>query len=293
LRGRAVTHGAISIVNAISIGTGSALGINLKTEAEVSFDYSRGKGRITTLGDFSEDALLSKETVNEIMRLYGNNEFEITITTKSEIPPGKGLKSSSAAANALALASFHALNLKIEDLNIINAGINASLKSGVTITGALDDSCASYYGGFVVCDNIHRKLIRREKVSEDLRVVIYIPEETMYTKDFDIKKIASSKKQVSEAYELVIKRNYWEAMTLNGRIHSSALGFDLTLAEEALDSGALGAGLSGTGPAVAAVCEKSVVNEIKNKWNSKKGIVLDKSVNNVKANGKRLNEGKS
>ena len=43
------------------------------------------------------------------------------------------------------------------------------------------------------------------------------------------------------------------AMTMNGRIISEASGVDNSVAERALDMGALGAGMSGSGPAVAIV----------------------------------------
>ena len=291
MKGRAVVCGAVSIVNAISTGRGAALGVNLETVAEVKLEPSRGKSRYVFQSDTTDDTVLAETAVKEVLNRYGDGDFEVIISTKSQTPVGKGLKSSSAASSAITLATLSALGAEEEDLVTVNLGVDASLKAGVTITGAFDDACACFFGGFVVTDNTARKIVRREPASEDLAVLIYIPKEKMYTKDFDKDKITPFRQKVSEAYDLALQGEYWEALTLNGHIHSSALGLTLRPARDALNSGALAAGLSGTGPAVSAVCDRDRVEEIKARWVDMNGDVLVTSVNNSKAKGMSLDEG--
>ena len=291
MKGLGVAHGAVSIVNAISIGKGAALGICLKTTAEVKIERCRGKGVIVVGGETSEDTTLAEMTVQEVLKRYGEGNFDVFISTKSEIPVGRGLKSSSAASNAIVLASLAALDKKVDDLTAVNIGVDASLKAGVTITGAFDDACASFFGGFVVTDNTKRKLIQREKANDKLQIVIYVPTERTYTKDFDKNKIMPFKNNVAEAYKYALSGEYWKAMILNGDIHSSALGLTLQPSKDALGLGALGSGLSGTGPAVAAVCYQDEVEKIRRKWCEMQGEVIVTSINNSKAEGVCFSEG--
>lgn len=286
MKGRAVAHGAVSIVNAISTWKGAALGVNLKTEAEVRLQHTRGEGKILFEGDAAKDSTLAEMTVKEVLSRFGEEEpFEVTVATKSQIPAGKGLKSSSTASNTVALATLSALGKKIDDLLIVNLGVDASLKAGVTITGAFDDACASYFGGFVVTDNAERKLLRKEVAPTDIVILIYIPKEHIYTKDFDKSKITPFKAEVLKAFNLALRGEYWNAMTLNGQIHSTALGLTLKPAKSALDAGALASGLSGTGPAVAAVCRRETVKAVKNSWLDLPGTVIETLVNNSVAEG--------
>jgi shikimate kinase len=280
LKGRAVAHGAVSIVNAISIGKGAALGISLTTEAKVSLDHTRGKGSIQFEGDAAEDHILAEATVRETLQCYAVEPFDTIVKTESQIPAGKGLKSSSVASNAITLAMVAALGKDIDDIQIINTGVNASLKAGVTITGAFDDACASYFGGFIVTDNEKRRILRQESASPDLIILIYIPEEQMYTKDFDKSKLIPFRAMVSEAFALALRGEYWNAMTINGRIHSTALSLTPRPAQTAIYAGALAAGLSGTGPAVAAVCSRETVENVKEGWLDLPGNVMETVVNN-------------
>jgi shikimate kinase len=285
LKGRAVSHGAVSIVNAISTWRGAALGVNLKTEAEVRLNHTRGEGHVFFEGDAAKDSILAEMAVKEVLSHYSEERYETTVTTKSQIPSGKGLKSSSAASNAVTLATLTALKKRIDDLSVVNLGVDASLKAGVTITGAFDDACASYFGGFVVTDNAERKLLRKEAAPINIIILIYIPEEHIYTKDFDKSKITMFKTEVLKAFDLALRGEYWKAMTLNGQIHSTALGLALKPAKSALDAGAFAAGLSGTGPAVAAICNRETVESVKAEWLDLPGTVIETLVNNSVAQG--------
>src|SRR5207245_3341775 len=93
----------------------------------------------------------------------------------SEIPVSRGLKSSSAVANAVVLACAHALGAQLEPLRLIGIGVDAALDAGVTITGAFDDACACFFWGIMVTDNRARKLLVSDRFPSGLVAVRGVP----------------------------------------------------------------------------------------------------------------------
>ncbi|MEE8383871.1 MAG: shikimate kinase [Nitrosopumilus sp.] len=169
----ATVHGAISLVNAIANQKGATLGIALKVEATV--ETSSGKGIILQSKNKSLSSRLINKTVEKIISKKDLEKNKITITLDSEIPTGFGLKSSSAISSAVALACAKIFKPKFTDQQVLLAGVDASIESRVSITGAFDDACSCYYGGFNVTDNAKRKRIHFEKGPTNLVVVIFIP----------------------------------------------------------------------------------------------------------------------
>ena len=176
--------------------------------------------------------------------------------TWSNIPIARGLKSSSVAANAITLATVAALNKKLDDLTIVNLGVDAALDAKVTITGAFDDACASYFGDVVITDNLKRRIIKQFRIAEDLTILFHIPAEKTYTISSDVKRMKSVATLVKTAYKEALKGKIWSALTLNGLLYSSALGYNPSIALDALLAGALAAGLSGKGPCCYRRCSK-------------------------------------
>jgi shikimate kinase len=72
-------------------------------------------------------------------------------------------------------------------------------------------------------------------------------------------------------------------LTLNGLIYSSAIGYDSSIAVDALVAGALASGLSGTGPAVSAVVLEENVEQVKDAWQKREGEILQAHLNQQKA----------
>ncbi|MEM2914533.1 MAG: shikimate kinase, partial [Candidatus Bathyarchaeia archaeon] len=252
--GKAVAYGAVTIINAISCGLGAALGINLWTEATVKLTNEPGliEGRI--LSDSEESTILIEKTVNQILRKFRlEDEYGAHVETQSNIPIAKGIKSSSAAANAITLACIAALNKKVRDLTAINIGVDASLEAGVTITGAFDDACASFFGGVVITNNFERRVLKRFHPAEEYMILIHIPTTKAYTANSNVKRMKLLADKVKDLHKIALQENWLNAMTLNGLVHSSILGFNPNISIDALEAGAVAAGLSGKGPAVAAV----------------------------------------
>jgi shikimate kinase len=195
----------------------------------------------------------------------------------------KGLKSSSAAANATALAATAALGKTLGDLELVKLGVEAAFDAKVTVTGAFDDACASYFGGTVITDNLNRQIIKQMPVLQELTVLFHVPSEKAYTINSDVKRLQTVKPLVEVAYEQALAGKVWEALSLNGLIYSSAQGFDPEIAIDALAAGAVAAGLCGKGPAVTAVTQKDKVDSVKAALQKHGGEVLTAKLNNEKA----------
>jgi len=88
---------------------------------------------------------------------------------------------------------------------------------------------------------------------------------------------------VKIAYNQALNGNYWAALTLNGLIYSSALGYDSSPAIDALKAGAIAAGLSGTGPAVSAIVPEEKIELVKEVWCTREGEILEAKINQQKA----------
>ena len=270
-----VVHGAISIVNAVATGFGSAMGISLEVKVEIV--SKKGSGIVFQKGRGSS---MMKKIIHDMLPpKYLNNNL-LLININSEIPSGMGLKSSSAVSNAIALACNSLVNEDINDEFVLNSAIDASLYAKTTITGAFDDSTACYYGGFVTTENYKRKLLKREPSSADVSAVIFLPNNR---KRGDISRLKLLSDIYLEAFQLAHSGQYWKAMTLNGVLTSSLLSNSYTLTRLCLENGALAASMSGNGPAIAAIACESEIQKIKSVLSNLDGRVIVSKTNNQKA----------
>ena len=278
VKAKATVHGAISLVNAIAIKKGATLGIALKVEATV--EASSGNGIILKSKNKSLSSRLINKTVEKIVSKKDLGQNKITITLDSEIPTGYGLKSSSAISSAVALACAKIFKSKFTDQQILLAGVDASIESKVSITGAFDDACSCYYGGFNVTDNAKKKRIHFEKGPTNLVVVIFIPKNR---KRGNLKNLKPLSSVFEKAWELARKANYWEAMIINGLTTASILNSDPEIITSLIEKGALGASVSGNGPAVAAITKKENEANIKKVFSALEGNLIISKVSNKKA----------
>jgi shikimate kinase len=283
-KAEAIAYGAATIVNAIALGKGAAFGVDLWTKAEVKLTEEPNviKGEITS--DPAESPVLIEKTVLRVFRHFNvEKRFGAKVKTWSNIPAARGLKSSSAAANAVALATVAALGKTLGDIEVVKLGVDAAFDAKVTVTGAFDDACASYLGGAVVTDNLKRKLLKRVTLPDDLSVLFHVPSKKAYTVDSDVNRLRTVKPLVKIAYKEALKGNFWTALTLNGVIYSSALSYDASVALDALAAGALAAGLCGKGPAVTAVVSSDKIDSVNTALQHHEGEVLQAHLNHEKA----------
>jgi shikimate kinase len=283
LNASAYCHGAATIINGIPLGLGAAFGIALKTEAEVTLTKDPLEYEVMIKGEEDEDPRLAINCVKIVLKKFGfENEYGAKITTKSNIPISRGLKSSSAAANAIVLATYKALQKEYSDMEIINLGIEASILARVTLTGAFDDSCATYFGGVVVTDNLVRKILNQYSITEHLEVIIHVPDKKIRKFEVDIQKLKGIREILQHAHNLAFSGNYKEAIKINGQAYGKAMGLDIKIAQKAIKAGAETAGITGCGPATVILARSSKKAEILSAIGNKGGIICTK-INENKA----------
>lgn len=274
--------GSATIINAIATGFGSAFGIGLdiKCEAKTANDS------ISCSNDVGADNTLMELCVEKVFDYYNidKNEFGIDLKTESKLPMASGLSSSSASSNAIVKVTssiiceefgFKPLN----DLEIINMAIDASLDAGVSITGSFDDATASYFGGVVVTDNKNREFILKEKMDER-PILVYMPNFYSKSGDSNPERMKLLSPLVETAFNFAKKKDYFKALNLNGLIYSATLGFDSTIAIDALEAGAIASGLSGTGSSFVAVVSDESIDYVKESWSKYEGNVIETKTDN-------------
>jgi shikimate kinase len=280
----AIAHGAATIVNAIALGKGAAFGVDLWTKAEVKLTDEPHVIKAEITSDPKENTALMEKTVMRVLQRFSlEDSFGAKVKTWSNIPIAKGLKSSSAAANAVALAATAALDKTLDDLELVNLGVDAAFDAKVTVTGAFDDACASYFGGVVITDNLKREIVKHLPLAEDLTVLFHVPPQKAYTADSNVRRLQTVKPLVEVVYEQALEGKIWEALTLNGLIYSAASGYDNSIAIDALAAGAVATGLCGKGPAVTAVTPKDKIDSVKAALRKYGGEVLQARLNREKA----------
>ncbi len=274
--------GSATIINAIATGFGSAFGIGLDIECEAK---TIGDS-IRCFNDVGADNLLMELCVERVFNHYNidKNDFGIELKTKSSLPMASGLSSSSASSNAIVKVVSEIVseefNLKaLDDLEVVNMAIDASLEAGVTITGSFDDATASYFGGVVVTDNKNRKFIIKEKMDE-FPVLVYMPNFYSKSGDSNPERMKLLAPLVETAFGFAKQKQYFKALNLNGLIYSATLGFDSTIAIDALEAGAIASGLSGTGSSFVAVVREDSIDEVKKSWMKYEGRLIETCVDN-------------
>ncbi len=285
MKGRGSTFGAVSIVNAIAGGKGVTASIRLGTEAVVELVAGPGEWKITANGKAVESKLAT-ETVSLALKMAGKDaaQYSGTVETTTALPIGMGLKTSSSASSAIALAVFAALGQRAFDpQRIMTCSVDASLASGASVTGAMDDSASCLLGGVNLVDNLGRKVERSKLFDKPLKVLIKVPKAQSRRAAVEVAQVRKLGRVAEVLYRMSMEGDLWRAMTLNGTLYSAIYGYDGRAALQAVEHGALGASLSGTGPATAAVFEPKMSEEAKKlaeAWRVDGSAVMETETNN-------------
>ena len=274
----AIVHGAVSIVSAIATGNGATLGIDtfVKTRLEVK----DGTGIHITSDNKTISSRLINKVIENVIPKRQLEKVKLELNFQSNIPTGYGLKSSSAISTAVSLVCSKAIKKKLTDEEILKIGVESSLQTKVSITGAYDDACACYYGGFNVTNNYKRDLIFRGNAPSDLQAVIFLPKSR---KRGNVKKLKNFKPAFKKAWELAKNHDYWNASILNGLATSSILNSNPELLFKLMKKGAISATISGNGPSIVAITKKGHNSNIKKELSSLEGKVIVSNINNKKA----------
>ncbi len=285
--------GSATIINAISTGCGSAFGIKLYVTAEAELKGS-DSSIICSANDDIDTSLMEicvRMVFDKFKEHLNMDEIDtgISVKTRTTLPVSSGLSSSSATSNAVVMATANALmneysikpdNNVFNDVELLNMGVDASLKAGVTITGAFDDASASYFGGLTITNNIERKILKMEDMNQQNVLIIYMPNRNSPTAQSNVRRMKLIAPQVKLAFKEALNGNIYNAMTLNGLLYCASLGFNPKMALDAIEAGATAAGLSGTGPSFVAIASDENVEGVVDAWSSHPGQILITEVDN-------------
>lgn len=280
---KATIHGAVSLVNAIATGKGATLGIAAKVEATVK--TSDGHGIEIEVDNHNMSSRLISKVVEYTVPKKDLEKNKIEISLNSEIPTGYGLKSSSAISSVVSLACNKMFRSKFSDSQVLIPGVEASIATKVSITGAYDDACACYFGGTVVTDNYKRRIIKMEKTPTNLVAVVFVPKSR---KRGNVKNLRNIKEVFEKAWSFAKDGDYWNAMVLNGLATSTILNSDPKIISNLIEGGALGASVSGNGPSIAAIVKKDKVSNVKKVFSDLEGKTFVSEINNKKAEAHEL-----
>jgi len=275
---KATIHGAVSLVNAIATGKGATLGIAAKVEATIK--SSDGHGIQIEVDNHNLSSRLINKVVEYTVPKKDLEKNKIEISLRSEIPTGYGLKSSSAISSAVSLACNKMFRSKFSDSQVLIPGVEASIATKVSITGAYDDACACYFGGTVVTDNYKRKIIKIRKTPTNILAVVFVPKSR---KRGNVKNLKNIRGVFEKAWDFAKNGDYWNAMVLNGLATSTILNSDPKIISNLIENGALGASVSGNGPAIAAIVKKDMVSNIEKVFSGLEGKTFVSEINNKKA----------
>ena len=274
----AIVHGAVSIVSAIATGNGATLGID--TFVKTKLEIKDGRGIHITSDNKTISSRLINKVIENIIPKQQLEKVKLELDFQSNIPTGYGLKSSSAISTAVSLVCSKAIKKELTDEEILKIGVESSLQTNVSITGAYDDACACYYGGFNVTNNYKRDLIFRGNAPSDLQAIIFLPKSR---KRGNVKKLKNFKPAFEKAWELAKNHDYWNASILNGLATSSILNSNPELLFKLMKKGAISATISGNGPSIVAITKKGHSSNIKRELSSLEGKVIVSNINNKKA----------
>ena len=274
----AIVHGAVSIVSAIATGNGATLGID--TFVKTRLKVKDGRGIHITSDNRTISSRLINKVIENIIPKKQLEKVRLELDFQSNIPTGYGLKSSSAISTAVSLVCSKAFKKKLTDNEILKIGIESSIQTNVSITGAYDDACACYYGGFNVTNNYKRDLVFRNIAPNNLQAIIFLPKSR---KRGNVKKLKDFKPAFEKAWELAKNHDYWNASILNGIATSSILNSNPKLLFQLIKKGAVSATISGNGPSIVAITKKGHNSNIKKELSSLDGKVIVSNINNKKA----------
>ncbi len=228
--------GGISAVNALGSWYGSSIAVNLGVEVTVEEDDSY----------VPNDPL-----IREILEYFKSKGVpNLRVHVKSEIPPKSGLKSSSAVSTALIGEIAEKYGIEV-DAPVLSAIL--SIKAGVSLTGALDDAAASFYGGMSLTYNKEFKVLKMADPPE-VRAVILMRGNR--PKAPDLAEFRKYRDDFLQAFKLAYEGKVFEAVRLNGRLVAKVMGYEEELLEKAEKLGALASGVSGNGPSLFALVKE-------------------------------------
>ena len=243
---------------------------------EMTFTKTTEKGvKITNItgADLTYDvdknaaSAVVKKMLNE-----ANADFGIELTIHKGFSPGSGLGSSAASAAGAAFGANQLLGNPFSELELTKfAMFGEEVACGTPIA---DNVAAAIYGGFVLVRSYNPLEIIKLPVPSELRVVAIHPQIEVRTKD--ARDVLPTKIALKDAVTQwanvggLISGLYTDNYNLISNslvdiivepVRKGLIPFFDDIKNSALKAGALGAGISGSGPTIFALCKGDEIAE--------------------------------
>ena len=278
---------------------------------EMSFTRTTEKGvKITEITGANLPFDIDKNAAGAVvqkMLFEANADFGISMTIHKGFSPGSGLGSSAASAAGAAFGANHFLENRFSELELTKfAMFGEEVACGSQIA---DNVAAATYGGFILVRSYNPLEIIKLPVPNELRLVAIHPQIEIKTKDarevlpkeIPLKDAVTQWANVggliaglfSDNYEL-IGHSLVDIIVEPARKNLIPY-FDI-VKQNAINAGALGAGISGSGPTIFALCKgdetaKKVFDAIKNNYKNT-GIEATAFISKVNNEGIKILEKK-
>ncbi|MEM0322060.1 MAG: shikimate kinase, partial [Thermoprotei archaeon] len=166
---------------------------------------------------------------------------------------------------------------KMSHTDVLTLNTTASIRAGVSYTGALDDAAACLLGGVAVTDYTRGLVLRRYDARRE-KAVFLVPHGLL--RPDVVKKLSSNMRcSLTTAHRLALVGRYHEALNLNGAVYAYAYGYPNQPIVDAWRLGASAAGITGNGPACAALAEDEVAEQIARRWSGYGRVIVTETRN--------------
>lgn len=276
---------------------------------QMTFTKTKEKGvKITEITGANLTYDVDKNAASAVVKrilLEANADFGIELTIHKGFSPGSGLGSSAASAAGAAFGANQFLENKYSELELTKfAMFGEEVACGSAIA---DNVAAAIYGGFVLVRSYQPLEIVKLPVPEELRVVAIHPQIEVKTKDarevlpkeIPLKNAITQWANVGGLVSGLYTNNY--QLISNSLVdlvaepaRKSLIPFFNNVKESAIKAGALGAGISGSGPTIFALCKgdkiaKEVYQAIEESYKNT-GISFEVFISKVNSEGMKILE---
>lgn len=277
-------HGAATFVSGIGGLPSVVMGVALETT--VTLRRGDNTVRVRSAGEEEVDSSLVNVCL-DYAKGIGLIDGRVSADVRSQIPPSRGMKSSSSVSLAVLGAAFMLADRKFSDSALLRLSAELSIRAGVSVTGAYDDAAACHLGGVVYASNRGMRLHRCVSVREGYSVLFCVPARRITKASLPVGEIMMHQSEMRANYRLASKGRLRDASISNTALFCSLLDIDPAPSADALAAGALISGLTGSGPAFFAVCTPSTEESVASSFKPH-GRVLTTRPWGVKADGLAL-----
>ena len=274
--------------------------------------------RIKTKGIFIEEIVdIEGNPCSELSKISTENTASVSAKTlwssvnekggvELVIHKGIPLQSGMGSSAASAVAGVVACNALLDNPLTTDRLLPFALEGEKIASGSIhaDNVAPSLYGGMILCPYVLYPTVKKIEVPDDICSVLVHPDLLVSTKE--------SRNQLSSKYSMNqwLSQQGYLAGFLDGLIsndkelikqslkdvliepqRSSSVPCFEDVKKVAIESGALGCSLSGSGPSIFALCETNKANEIREKMVrvcQNKKIKCQSWISSMKASGARL-----